>query len=150
MVLFYTPKASISWYKCTLTAGVRHNVFWSIVLLFDFLFGLDSGKATKKSKQQNKNLDPRLPVGVVLTVATRNDVIFLSVDIDTRVKSLVMFFSFTKNNGTDRDTPNIEWLFSMTEVLYSETSACRIAFRSLIWLPSLCCRTFRFFGSVLL
>ena len=148
MVLFYTPKASISWYKCTLTAGVRHNVFWSIVLLFGFLSVRE--KQLRNRSNRTRISTPWLPVGVVLTVATRNDVIFLSVDIDTRVKSLVMFFSFTKNNGTDRDTPNIEWLFSMTEVLYSETSACRIAFRSLIWLPSLCCRTFRFFGSVLL
>ena len=148
MVLFYTPKASISWYKCTLTAGVRHNVFWSIVLLFGFLSVRE--KQLRNRSNRTRISTPWLPVGVVLTVATRNDVIFLSVDIDTRVKSLVMFFSFTKNNGTDRDTPNIEWLFSMTEVLYSETSACRIAFRSLIWLPSLCCRTFRFFGSFLL
>ena len=65
-------------------------------MLFFLASCLDSGKATEKSKQKNKNPDPRLPVGVLLTVATRNDVIFYSVDINTRVESLEMFFSFTK------------------------------------------------------
>lgn len=72
------------------------GLFRILCLIFFLASCLDSGKATEKSKQKNKNPDPRLPVGVLLTVATRNDVILYSVDINTRVESLGMFFSFTK------------------------------------------------------
>ena len=63
-----------------------------------------SGKTTEKSKQRTRIPTPDRPVGVLLTVATQHDVMFYSIDINTRVESLVMFFSFTKNNGTDGDT----------------------------------------------
>ena len=84
------------------------GLFRFFCLIFFLAFCFRQGKATKKSKQKNKNSDPRLPVGVLLTVATRNDVIFYSVDINTGVESLGMFFSFTKNNGTDRDTLSLD------------------------------------------
>ena len=59
------------------------------------------------------------------TIVTRSDVIFFAVDIDARVESLVMFFTFTKNNGTDRDTlslgiVNFREVILMTKLLSRE------------------------------
>ena len=86
------------------------------------------------------------PDGVLLTIVTRSDVIFFSVDIDARVESLVMFFSFTKNNGTGRDTlsldiVNFREVILMTELLSREV---RLGDSPYLRFPCLYCRMFVF------
>lgn len=85
-------------------------------MIFFLASCLDSGKATEKSKQKNKNPDPRLPVGVLLTVATRNDVIFYSVDINTRALGCFSVLP-RENNGTDRDTLSLD-IVNFREVIF--------------------------------
>ena len=80
------------------------------------------------------------PDGVLLTIVTRSDVILFSVDIDARVESLVMFFSFTKNNGTGRDTLSLEVIL-MTELLSREV---RLGNSPYLRFPFLYCRMFVF------
>ena len=57
-----------------------------------------------------------------------------------------MFFSFTKNNGTDRDTLSLdivnfrEGIFFMTEVLYHPARDVRLLNSLYLRLPCLYCR----------
>ena len=112
----HTPKASISCGRSSVS-WLQASDIWSIsVLLFNFSLFWPPVSVREK---QPRNWSERTWILTPSLGFLRSDVIFYSVDIGTHVESLVMFFSFIKNNGTDRNTLTLD-IVNFRQVIFND------------------------------